>query len=89
MESFAGQVSHDLRTPLSAVHLALSMLGEIPAVHGDATAQRLTLRAQAVFQRMQNTLEDLMDFATLGSTVQPEGGCTFWFELHMADGGTA
>ena len=72
LEAFAGQVSHDLRTPLASLRLALSMLADTPGTRIDPIASELTTRAQAVLGRMQRSLNDLMDFALLGGSVPPE-----------------
>jgi len=65
LEAFAGQISHDLQTPLTTVELALEMLGDEASLEPDA---RMLLRyAQSGSRRMQRSINDLLDFAVAGS----------------------
>lgn len=69
LETFAGQVGHDLRTPLASLKLALSMLGDNASARDDEHAQLLTQRAASIVSRMEHNLNDLVDFAVLGGGV--------------------
>lgn len=67
LEAFAGQISHDLRSPLATVQLALEMIAEhSETVSSDAEMSYLVERASGGAARMQRTIVDLMDFAVLG-----------------------
>ncbi|MET0997111.1 MAG: ATP-binding protein [Marmoricola sp.] len=73
LAAFAGQVSHDLQGPLSAVTMALQMLVEEhqddpePAPQTDVM---LVTRALSGAQRMRRTIAGLMDFAAIGGTLE-------------------
>ena len=69
LAAFAGQVSHDIQGPLSAVMLALQLLQEEPGVeHRDG----LLRSALSGARRMRATIASLIDFAVLGGTPDPE-----------------
>ncbi|MCZ4500031.1 MAG: cph1 3 [Marmoricola sp.] len=75
LEAFAGQISHDLRTPLSSLSLALGLLVEHPnLVAAPESSDELFLlrRAMGGAERMSQMIEDLMDFATLGGETREE-----------------
>ena len=71
LEAFAGQVGHDLRTPLAALKLALSLLSDGTAL-SDHDATTLMSRALSIASRMEAGLNDLIDFAVLGGGMVPE-----------------
>lgn len=71
LQAFAGQVSHDLRNPMTGMDLSLSMIGEeldaLPP--GGALPEDLPFlveRARASLGRMQGLVDDLLDFARVG-----------------------
>lgn len=70
LTAFAGQVSHDLRNPLTAVSMALRMIDE--AVGSDELPEDpddigwLVKRAIGGSNRMQRLIDDLLAFARLG-----------------------
>lgn len=65
LEHFAGQVSHDLKNPLTAVSLSLESL-ELDVTDGD---QLDTLaRARRCVDRMDGLISDLLTFAAEGAT---------------------
>ncbi|MBB6626452.1 GAF domain-containing sensor histidine kinase [Nocardioides sp. KIGAM211] len=74
LAAFAGQVSHDLRNPLTAVSMSLKMIGE--SVEGDdaepdaAEIGWLVKRAIGGSDRMQSLIDDLLSFARLGGELQ-------------------
>lgn len=72
LEAFAGQVGHDLRTPLSALRVALVMLSDLEGVRADPVGVDLTRRALSVASRMEDGLNDLIDFAMVGGGLTPE-----------------
>jgi signal transduction histidine kinase len=63
LAAFAGQVAHDLRNPLSAVTMSLSLIAEEAEEGGDTF---LVDRATSGAQRMQDLIDDLLSFARLG-----------------------
>ncbi len=64
LAAFAGQVSHDLRNPLSAVTMALKLIAE---ENDEAGASSFLLdRALSGAGRMQVLIDDLLSFARLG-----------------------
>ncbi|MGN6250970.1 MAG: sensor histidine kinase [Marmoricola sp.] len=70
LAAFAGQVSHDLRNPLTAVTLALQLIGEeIEGTPGD-DVEELVGRALSGAGRMQSLIDDLLAFARVGGELQ-------------------
>lgn len=65
LEAFAGQISHDLQSPLTAVELALELLED--TVELGADARMFLEHARSGGRRMQRTIIDLLDFAVAGS----------------------
>lgn len=68
--TFAGQVAHDLRGPVSAVTASLGMLREDPAGL-DADQAWLIERAAGSIARMDHLIGDMLAFASVGG--RPEG----------------
>ncbi|GAB3083942.1 GAF domain-containing sensor histidine kinase [Pedococcus soli] len=71
LTAFAGQVSHDLRNPLTAVSMALRMIDEAigsDGLAGDALQDIgwLLHRAISGSNRMKRLIDDLLAFARLG-----------------------
>lgn len=71
LAAFAGQVSHDLRNPLTGMDLSLSMIAEeleaLPP--GDPAAEELPFllsRARGSLGRMTGLVDDLLEFARMG-----------------------
>ena len=69
LAAFAGQVSHDLRNPLTAVSLSLVMLGD-EIDPDDADKAFLVQRAIGGAGRMQSLIDDLLKFARVGGELQ-------------------
>jgi PAS domain S-box-containing protein len=73
LAAFAGQVSHDLRNPLTSVSLALQMIGEAIEAEepgkGGADVGWLVQRAIGGSQRMLRLIDDLLSFARLGGEI--------------------
>lgn len=65
LTAFAGQVSHDLSNPLTAIGMALELLGS--AADGDSPAAALLSRASNGVRRMRLLIDDLLAFARLGA----------------------
>lgn len=72
LAAFAGQVSHDLRNPLTAVSMALSMIGDEVAATPDEDGDLAFLVHRAVggAERMQSLIDDLLAFARVGGELQ-------------------
>ncbi|WP_433610056.1 sensor histidine kinase [Dactylosporangium sp. CA-139114] len=66
LQHFAGQVSHDLKNPLTGVLGFVAMLSEIPAVAADPDAKRCVDRALSSATRMWRMIEDVLSHASLG-----------------------
>ncbi|MET3963522.1 signal transduction histidine kinase [Marmoricola sp. OAE513] len=66
LEAFAGQISHDLQAPLTAVEVALELLEDEVDLSEDA--QMLLGHARSGGRRMQSTITELLDFAVAGSS---------------------
>ncbi|HCB03979.1 MAG TPA: histidine kinase [Nocardioides bacterium] len=71
LASFAGQVSHDLKTPITTISLSLSLIREQLQEEG-ADADTLGLLGRAIngASRMADLLDDVLDFARLGGTLK-------------------
>jgi two-component system sensor histidine kinase SenX3 len=67
LEAFAGQVSHDLRTPLGSIQLAA---GSIERRTEDPAVKRLAARARASVGRLDEMIRDLLHFARSGGAAQ-------------------
>lgn len=67
LAAFAGQVSHDLRNPLTAVTMSLQLIAEEMAEpHEDDDVPELLDRASSAAGRMQALIDDLLAFARVG-----------------------
>jgi signal transduction histidine kinase len=67
LAEFAGQVSHDLRNPLTSVSMSLQMLSEQRSVMEDDDALWMVDRALSGAQRMDVLIEELLGYAAVGS----------------------
>jgi signal transduction histidine kinase len=70
LAGFAGQVSHDLRNPLSAVSGLLELVSDSPALQEDAVATGLLQRASGATHRMAELIDELLAFARLGGRLR-------------------
>ncbi|WP_447646699.1 GAF domain-containing sensor histidine kinase [Nocardioides zeae] len=77
LAAFAGQVSHDLRNPLSTVAMSLYLLQEELDDEDEAPGARTVERALRGTRRMQTLIEDLLAFARVGGTLRRE-------DVHLA-----
>lgn len=64
---FAGQVSHDLRTPLTAIMASTEMLGQQEAVVADQWSGRLVATAFRSATRMAGMIEQILAHARVGA----------------------
>ncbi|WP_460798217.1 sensor histidine kinase [Nocardioides pacificus] len=71
LAAFAGQVSHDLRNPLTAMGMSLQLLRDeiVEQVGDDSDLLWLTDRAMSGTERMQALVGELLSFATLGGSL--------------------
>jgi signal transduction histidine kinase len=71
LSSFAGQVSHDLKTPLTTVSLSLSLIRE-QLEDGEFGPESIMLLDKAIkgSSRMSELIDDVLDFARLGGTLK-------------------
>jgi len=66
LERFAGQVSHDLRNPLTAVSGFIEIAADSPEVVAAPQVAAALARADAAATRMSTMIADLLDYARLG-----------------------
>ncbi|GAB3861143.1 ATP-binding protein [Dactylosporangium cerinum] len=66
LQHFAGQVSHDLKNPLTGVLGFVALLADTDAVMADPTAKRCIDRALSSATRMWRMIEDVLSHASLG-----------------------
>ncbi|GAA3450676.1 sensor histidine kinase [Dactylosporangium matsuzakiense] len=66
LQHFAGQVSHDLKNPLTGVLGFVALLADIPAVAADPDGKRCVDRALSSATRMWRMIEDVLAHASLG-----------------------
>ena len=71
LASFAGQVSHDLKAPITAILGFAELLQELDAVLDDPVAASYVGRCSSAAGRMLATVEDMLGFARIGGTQQP------------------
>lgn len=72
LAAFAGQVSHDLRNPLSALSANLEVVDHLLADPDDVEPARpLVRRAQRSAERMSRLINDVLDLAEVGGGLQP------------------
>ncbi len=71
LPSFAGQVSHDLKTPLTTLSLTLSLIRE-QLEEGQVGPESIALLDRAVngSVRMADLIDDVLDYARLGGTLK-------------------
>ena len=68
LAAFAGQVSHDLRNPLTAVTMSLQMIAD--GLDADDARAFLVQRALGGAGRMQSLIDDLLAYARVGAELQ-------------------
>jgi signal transduction histidine kinase len=69
LAEFAGQLSHDLKTPLTATVGFAELLSERPAVRTDETALGYAQRCLSSGRRMLATIDQLLAYARVGGTL--------------------
>ncbi|MEV5357110.1 ATP-binding protein [Streptomyces sp. NPDC052693] len=73
LEQFAGQVSHDLKNPLTGITGHAGLLAELPGVSGNTQAAAFVGRIEAATSRMNRTIEAALSQARTGG------------QLHLTD----
>lgn len=68
---FAGQVSHDLRSPLTAILANTELLADEPAVTGDPVVAELVGATHQAGQRMAGMISTILDYARSGAVLRP------------------
>jgi signal transduction histidine kinase len=73
LSTFAGRVSHDLKSPLTSVSLSLEMLRErLAAEQGAEDAVWLLERAISGSRRMAALIDEVLEYASLGGAMSVE-----------------
>jgi len=70
LASFAGQVSHDLKTPLTSIALSLALMREELPTSLDPGTLSLLDRAISGSERMAVLIDDVLAFAQVGGTLR-------------------
>lgn len=69
LAAFAGQISHDLKTPLTACLGFLELLADLPLVQQDPEAVEYVQRCESSSRRMFDLIEELLAYARVGGTL--------------------
>ena len=72
LTAFAGQVSHDLRNPLTGIRGFLEMAVDEPALADHPAVRRPLERALVSAHRMTTMIEDLLEYASLGGQLRQD-----------------
>jgi signal transduction histidine kinase len=70
LTQFAGQVSHDLRTPLTAILVNAEMLAGEPVVAGDADLSQMVDGVTQAGHRMDAMIEEMLAYAREGGRLR-------------------
>lgn len=70
LAAFAGQVSHDLKNPLSAIRMCLELAREEIPVDDESELLALIRRAERGVTRMDVMINDLLTFAQVGTPAE-------------------
>lgn len=70
LTQFAGQVSHDLLNPLTAIITSTELLAQEPVVAADPDLARLATNAADAGRRMSAMIEQILKHARLGSQLE-------------------
>jgi signal transduction histidine kinase len=71
LASFAGQISHDLKAPITAILGFTELLEDMEVIANDASARGYVGRCTSAAQRMLAMIDDLLAFARVGATHAP------------------
>ena len=72
LAKFAGQVSHDLRTPLTAMLLNTELVAMEPVVASDPHLAQVVATAMSAGQRMSHLIDDVLAFAHVGGELSAD-----------------
>jgi signal transduction histidine kinase len=67
LETFGGQVGHDLRNPLTSMSMSLQMLAEHATVSADDEVRWMVERALSGATRLNGLIEELLQYARLSA----------------------
>lgn len=67
---FAGQVSHDLRTPLTAILVNAELLATEPVVESDAEVAQMVGAVEQAGHRMDTMIQEMLSFAQVGGRIR-------------------
>jgi signal transduction histidine kinase len=70
LTQFAGQVSHDLRTPLTAILVNAELLATEPVVEGDAEVAQMVEAVEQAGHRMDAMIQQMLSFAQQGGQLR-------------------
>ncbi|HEY2298961.1 MAG TPA: GAF domain-containing sensor histidine kinase [Jatrophihabitans sp.] len=71
LASFAGQVSHDLKAPITAIIGFTELLEDMDSIVHDTTARAFLARCSSAAKRMLAMIDDLLAFARIGGSLLP------------------
>ncbi|MET0821483.1 MAG: GAF domain-containing sensor histidine kinase [Aeromicrobium sp.] len=70
LTQFAGQVSHDLRTPLTAILVNAELLSTEPVVENDAEVAQMVEAVEQAGHRMDAMIQQMLSFAQQGGRLR-------------------
>ena len=68
---FAGQMGHDMRVPLATIKASAELLGELPSLRTDLTAQRLLRGTTRSVDRAERMIDAVLAYAKSAGTIHP------------------
>jgi signal transduction histidine kinase len=71
LASFAGQISHDLKAPITAILGFTELLSELDTIIEDPSATAYVARCSSAARRMLGMIDDLLAFARVSATLAP------------------
>jgi signal transduction histidine kinase len=71
LASFAGQISHDLKAPITAILGFTELLNDLDTINDDPTTKAYVGRCASAAARMLAMIDDLLAFARVGATHTP------------------
>ena len=72
LSRFAGQISHDLRSPLTAILVTAELLAEEPAISSDEQLRPLLQSTIEAGRRMSSMIDEILAHALLGAELADE-----------------
>jgi signal transduction histidine kinase len=71
LASFAGQISHDLKAPITAILGFTELLDDLDPIVEDPSASAYVARCSSAARRMLAMIDDMLAFARVGGTLSP------------------